>query len=123
MTERSAADYLGHVLRAAREAIEFTNDLTTEEFKGDRRTQQAVVMSLIVMGEAVVQLQRVAPDFPAQHSELPWRAMRGVRNQLVHGYFDINLDLVWTTVRRDLPNLIARIESVLSRDDRPIAPE
>jgi uncharacterized protein with HEPN domain len=101
MTERSAADCLGHVLRAAREAVGFCDGMTIEAFREDRRTQQAVVMSLIVMGEAVVQLQRVDPDFAGLHPALPWKAMRGVRNQLVHGYFDINLDLVWTTVIRD----------------------
>nr|WP_210275412.1 HepT-like ribonuclease domain-containing protein [Rhizobium sp. G21] len=54
MTNRTAADYLGHILRAGRKAVGFCDGMTIEAFRGDRRTQQAVVMSLIVMGEAVV---------------------------------------------------------------------
>jgi uncharacterized protein with HEPN domain len=123
MTERAAADYLGHILRAGREAVEFCDGMTFEAFREDRRTQQAVVMSLIVMGEAVVQLQRVDADFLERHPALPWRAMRGVRNHLVHGYFDINLDLVWMTVTRDLPPVIAGVEALVGGSIGPLAPE
>ena len=49
------------------------------------------------------------PEFVAQHNQVPWRSMRGMRNRIAHGYFDINLDLVWNTVQTALPDLIEDI--------------
>nr|WP_210275411.1 HepT-like ribonuclease domain-containing protein [Rhizobium sp. G21] len=68
-------------------------------------------------------MQRVDPGFAGLHPALPWKAMRGVRNQLVHGYFDINLDLVWTTVTRDLPAVILGVEALVGALKGPFGPE
>lgn len=98
-------DYLEHIERAAAEACEFVGGMSKEEFLEDRRTEQAVVMELTIIGEAATKIMETAPDFVAAHSEVPWQAMRGMRNRMVHGYFDINLDVVWDTVQTDLPAL------------------
>lgn len=71
----------------------------------DRRTQQAVIMSLIIIGEAATRLMDRYPEFVAQHPDIPWRSMRGMRNRIAHGYFDIDLDIVWDTVQTALPPL------------------
>jgi uncharacterized protein with HEPN domain len=63
-----------------------------EGFLGDRRTQRAVVMSLVIVGEAATKAMDHYPDFTAAHPQVPWRSMRGMRNRIAHGYFDINLD-------------------------------
>lgn len=65
----------------------------------DKRTQQAVIMSLIIIGEAAKKVMDGYPEFTQTHSEIPWRSMRGMRNRIAHGYFDINLDVVWETVQ------------------------
>ncbi len=57
------------------------------------------------------------PGFVAIHSELPWMEMRGIRNKVIHEYFDMDWDIVWTTVKHDLPALKAQIEAVLAACD------
>ena len=50
--------------------------------------------------------------FADQHSQIPWRSMRGMRNRIAHGYFDINLDIVWETVQTALPELLKQLSAV-----------
>jgi uncharacterized protein with HEPN domain len=71
--------------------------------------KQAVIMSLIIVGEASTKIMDGFPEFVAQHNQVPWRSMRGMRNRIAHGYFDINLDVVWDTVQTALPDLIEDI--------------
>ncbi|MGB3123519.1 MAG: DUF86 domain-containing protein [Pseudomonas sp.] len=109
MTASRIGDYLDHIRQAAADAIAFVEGLSKEEFLEDRRTQQAVVVSLIIMGEASTKLMDQYPDFIASHSQIPWRSMRGMRNRIAHGYFDINLEVVWDTIQRALPDLLERL--------------
>jgi uncharacterized protein with HEPN domain len=105
-------DHLAHMRRAAGDACGFLAGLDRAAFDGDLRTQRAVLMSLVILGEAATQLMERDPDFVANHPAWPWRAMRGMRNRIAHGYFEVQLDLVWTTVTRDLPALLAHIDEL-----------
>ncbi|MGF6096783.1 HepT-like ribonuclease domain-containing protein [Pseudomonas sp. 18175] len=109
MTASRLGDYLDHIRLAATDAISFIEGLSKEEFLEDRRTQQAVVMSLIIIGEASTKIMDLHPDFTAVHIQIPWRSMRGMRNRIAHGYFDINLDVVWDTLQSALPDLLKRL--------------
>lgn len=95
MNENRLTDYLDHMRQAATDACSFVEGLSKEDFLADRRTQQAVIMSLIVIGEAATKVMDGYTEFADQHRKVPWRSMRGMRNRIAHGYFDINLDVVW----------------------------
>lgn len=112
MNENRLTDYIDHMRDAARDAIAFTNGLTKENFIQDKRTQRAVVMSIMIIGEAATKIMDGYPDFTQAHPEIPWRAMRGMRNRITHGYFDINLDVVWNTVQTALPDLLKQLASI-----------
>jgi uncharacterized protein with HEPN domain len=99
MTADRLPDYLDHMQQAATDACTFIAGLDKAAFLADKRTQQAVVMSLIVIGEAATRVMERYAGFVEKHPELPWRGMRGMRNRIAHGYFDINLDVVWDTVQ------------------------
>jgi uncharacterized protein with HEPN domain len=109
MTENRLNDYLEHMRQASSDALIFVEGLSKEEFVDDKRTQQAVIMSLIIIGEAATKIMDRFPDFVAQHPMIPWRNMRGMRNRIAHGYFDINLAVVWETVHSALPELLASL--------------
>ncbi len=98
MSESRVADYLDHMLQASTQACDFVVGLSKDDFMTDLRTQRAVVMSLVIVGEAATKIMERHADFVQQHPLLPWRSMRGMRNRIAHGYFDINLDVVWETV-------------------------
>jgi uncharacterized protein with HEPN domain len=70
-------------------------------------------MSLVIVGEVASTLISTAPDFVAAHPEIPWRSMRGMRNRVIHGYFQTDLALVWGTVQTALPELLHQLESML----------
>ncbi|MBK5965282.1 hypothetical protein CCR95_14595 [Thiocystis minor] len=96
--ENRLPDYLEHIRQAAFDACSFIGGLDKEEFFADKRTQQAVIMSLVIIGEAATKVMEGYTEFTQAHQEVPWRSMRGMRNRIAHGYFDINLDIVWDTV-------------------------
>lgn len=112
MNENRLADYLDHMQQATADACAFVQGMTQDDFRQDKRTQQAVIMSLIIVGEAATKMMDGYPGFVQAHAQVPWRSMRGMRNRIAHGYFDINLDLVWDTVQTALPTLLAQLAAV-----------
>lgn len=113
MNENRLQDYLQHMQQAAADAVGFVEGMSRDDFLADKRTQQAVVMSLIVLGEAATKVMDRYPDFASAQAQIPWRSMRGMRNRIAHGYFDIDLDVVWDTVQNALPGLLGSVQSLL----------
>jgi uncharacterized protein with HEPN domain len=111
-------DYLDHMRQAATNACDFVKGLAKDDFLADKRTQQAVVMSLVIVGEAATKVMESYAEFAGAHPEIPWRSMRGMRNRIAHGYFDINLDVVWDTVQTALPALLENLSLVDPNDER-----
>lgn len=119
MTLHRTVDYLNHMLEAAQQACCYLEGLEKADFMEDKRTQQAVILNLLILGEAVTKLLSQYEPFVAQYPQVPWRSMKGMRNRLAHGYFDINLDVVWDTVQTALPSLLAQLPAI--RDAAMIA--
>lgn len=113
MNENRLPDYLDHMQQATTDACAFVDGIDKTQFLEDKRTQQAVIMSLIIIGEAATKVMDVYAEFTLSHPEVPWRSMRGMRNRIAHGYFDINLDVVWETVQTALPALLKQLPAVL----------
>jgi uncharacterized protein with HEPN domain len=103
-------DYLDHMAEAARQSIEYLRELEKDEFLADRKTQQAVIFNLIVLGEAATKVLNDFPGFAMKNEPIPWASMKGMRNRIAHGYFDIDLAIVWETVMKDLPPLLENLE-------------
>lgn len=112
-------DYLDHIEQAATDACSFVEGLTKDDFLDDKRTQQAVIMSLIIIGEAATKVMERYAEFVHAHPEVPWRSMRNMRNRMAHGYFDINLEVVWETVQEWLPELLKQMTALrqVARDE------
>ena len=112
MTDRGLADLIGHMLDAARQACDYVEDMALDEFVQDKRTQQAVIFNLMILGEAATRLLKEHGDFLAEHLVVPWSSMKGMRNRLAHGYFDIDLTVVWQTVQSSLPALMVELPAI-----------
>jgi uncharacterized protein with HEPN domain len=111
-------DYLEHIASAIKRAIRYTDSMESlAALEQDEQAQDAIVRTLTVIGEAAVRIQKAAPEFVAAHPELPWSPMRGIRNKVVHDYFDVAWDVVWDTVKQDLPPLLEQVKSLLSSTD------
>ena len=112
MSTPRLGDYLGHMLEAVGLACSYVEGMTKEDFLDDKRTQQAVVLNLIVAGEVATKILKEHEDFAAQNSSVPWSSMKGMRNRIAHGYYDINLDTVWETVQSALPKLQKQLTEI-----------
>ena len=96
------------------EAAEFARGRARTDLDTDRMLSRALVRDLEVPGEAA---SRVSAETRGRHSDLPWASIVGMRNRLIHGYFDIDLDRVWDTVVDDLPGLIAALRGIVEGDN------
>ena len=128
MNENRLPDYIDHIQQAAADACTFIEGLGKDDFLADKRTQQAVIMSLIIIGEAATKVMDGYAEFTQAHPEVPWRSMRNMRNRMAHGYFDIILDVVWETAQEWLPELLKQLAAVCqdaddeNRNDHRMAP-
>ncbi|NYE22420.1 HepT-like ribonuclease domain-containing protein [Pigmentiphaga litoralis] len=112
MKHQRLGDYLDHIAQAALDAQGFVEGMDEAGFLADKRTQQAVVMSFIIMGEAATRLMDGYPDFVQARSEVSWRSMRNMRNRMAHGYFDIDPSIVWGTLRDWVPGLLEQLAAI-----------
>jgi len=105
--------YLLHV-RDAIDAIAAYTVAGRGAFMADRKTQDAVLRNLEIIGEAV---KRLSPPLTSAHPDVPWRRIAGMRDKLVHDYFGVDLDLVWRVVERELPSVRARVDAILGQHE------
>ena len=112
MNENRLHDYLDHMKNAASDARSFVEGMSKNDFLADKRTQQAVIMSLIIVGEAATKIMDRYPEFAESNPSIPWRSMRGMRNRITHGYFEINLEVVWDTVQIALTALLLQLSGI-----------
>lgn len=113
-----APDYLDHMLEAARLASSYIDGMEKDDFIADKRTQQAAIMNLVIIGEAATKLLQDYAAFLDQYPDVQWQSMRGMRNRIAHGYFDINLDVVWDTLKQALPVLLQRLPAIRREADK-----
>ena len=106
--------YLLDILESAKIAVSHVSGRSWDEFEQDIQCQDAVVRRLEIIGEAA---NRVSPDRQSELANLPWRAMIGMRNLMIHRYDAVDFKIVWDTVQRDLPSVIQQIEKILFGHD------
>lgn len=104
---------LKHMLDAAIEIVEFMSGKSRDDLDNDRKLNLSIVHLLEIIGEAAT---GVSLDTQNSHTQIPWKAVIGMRNRLIHGYFDINLDIVWKTAKQDIPPLIPELEKIIESE-------
>jgi uncharacterized protein with HEPN domain len=108
---RQVADYLRDILVFAEKAIAFTTETPSPKaLQADERTLLAVVRALEVVGEAA---RQIPAAFRKRYPQIPWRGMTGMRDKVIHAYFGVDVEVVWKTVRQDLPPLVDTVRRVL----------
>ena len=105
-------DYLGHVLKAIECIDRYTAYMDEVAFLNSELVQDAVIRNIEIIGEASNNIQCVAPEFAAQHDDIPWLIMYTMRNRVSHGYDKVDLEIVWKTIQSDLPSLYAQIQNL-----------
>jgi uncharacterized protein with HEPN domain len=104
---------LEDMLDAARKAVGFTKDRSRKDLDEDEMLSLALVRLLEIIGEAA---RFVPEEIRNTHPKVPWREIASTRNRLIHGYFAVDLDVIWAIVKQDIPPLINQLEDILNGD-------
>jgi uncharacterized protein with HEPN domain len=97
------------MLNATTMATSYVEGYDKEDFLSDKRTQQAVTLNILIIGELATKIVQNHPDFANANAEIPWSSMRNMRNRIAHGYFEVDFEVVWETVSLSVPPLIAAL--------------
>ena len=106
-------DYLEHILEAIERIDSYLADTDEVAFLNDRKTQDAVIRNFEIIGEAAHNIERYHARFAADHPEVPWTLIYTMRNRVAHGYFNVDLEMVWKTIYTDLPELHTQVKHLL----------
>jgi uncharacterized protein with HEPN domain len=107
------ADYLGHILQAIERINRYTEDMGEIVFLEDEMAQDAVIRNFEIIGEASHNIEVNFPAFAQAHPELPLAFAYQMRNAVAHGYFKVDLEIVWKTVQNDLLGLYTQVQQAL----------
>jgi uncharacterized protein with HEPN domain len=105
---------LQHMLDAAMEAVEFAAGKSRKDLDSDRKLTLAIIKSIEIIGEAA---SKVTETRRAENDNIPWKDVVSMRNRLTHGYFDVNLDVVWETIQTDIPDLIKTLDKIIQQEE------
>ena len=112
MSDDATRILLLHMLDSSREAHEYVRGLSREDLDGKRQLQHSLIRCIEIVGEAA---SRIAPAYCRSNPEVPWADIVAMRNRLIHAYFDVDLNLVWSTCKDELPELIRQLQELLDR--------
>lgn len=107
--------YLDHIFESLSKAVAYIGKTSYEDFASDEEKQDAVIRKIEVTGEAT---KRLSTELRKKYDHIPWRAIAGMRDKLIHDYFDVDIDTVWETVKSDIPDLIFEIQLIIADLER-----
>jgi uncharacterized protein with HEPN domain len=110
MSERQLRLYLTDIDDALSAIRSYTRSMTCEQLGRDRRTREAIILNFVVMGEAI---KHIPADILDRYPDVPWKEFAGMRDKMVHGYFQISTTIIWETVQHDLGPLADAVTVLL----------
>ncbi|MDA8272216.1 MAG: DUF86 domain-containing protein [Deltaproteobacteria bacterium] len=120
MPEKTVMKYLEDIRDYSQKAINYLNNITYDEFLKDNKTIDATIRTIEVIGEAATKIKNMpnSSDFFEKYNSVDWKEAVRMRNRIIHGYEDIDLEIVWNTVKTDFPKLNNNIENVIREEQK-----
>lgn len=101
--------YTDHIILCLNKIQDYTNGLEQIDFSKSELIQDAVIRNIEIIGEAA---KKISSDLKSQYPEIPWKEMSGMRDKLIHDYFGVDVEVVWKTVKEDIPYLKSLIQNI-----------
>ena len=109
MDKKDDLVYLDHIIDAINAIEEYTKGMKKENFLEDKKTQDAVIREITIIGEAAA---LISDSFKERYKDIPWTEMKGTRNKIVHGYFSIDLNILWHLIIKDIRELKIKLKDM-----------
>lgn len=109
MSERNDIDLIQDIAESVARISLYTLNMEYEEFRKDKKTQDAVIRNIEIMGEAT---KKLSEDMRKDYPNIPWKNIAGTRDKLIHNYFGVNIDIIWSIVQIEIPSLLPKIERI-----------
>jgi uncharacterized protein with HEPN domain len=109
MIIKSDLAYVEHILDCIRKIKEFSANLTLKEFRKNELVQDAIIRNIEIIGEAS---KKISPDIKKTYYNIPWKEIAGMRDKLIHDYIGVDVDVVWKTIKKDIPALEKLISEI-----------
>jgi uncharacterized protein with HEPN domain len=113
MSAREIADYLQDIIDSISDIGSFIEGMSLEDFTKDKKTVNAVLRSIEVMGEAS---RKIPEEIRSRYPQMPWKKMTGMRDKLIHEYHGVDLDTVWQTLHDDIPPLKNKVQEIIDKE-------
>lgn len=110
MNNREYTDYLDDIYNSINDIEDFIKDLSFNEFSKDKKTLNAVIRSLEIIGEAS---KKIPVEFKEKFPAIPWNKMSGMRNKLIHEYFGIDIEMLWIVITKDIQDLKSVFKKII----------
>ncbi|MGH2575321.1 MAG: HepT-like ribonuclease domain-containing protein [Ignavibacteria bacterium] len=102
-----------HIIDACNEISTFIKGITRQELDEDRKLVLAIIKEIEIIGEAA---NKISNESKESYPDIPWADIIGMRNHLIHSYFDIDTEVVWTTALKDIPELLSILQRIINKD-------
>lgn len=109
MSELNDIDLIRDIAESVARISLYTLNMEYEEFRKDKKTQDAVIRNIEIMGEAT---KKLSEDMRKDYPNIPWKNIAGTRDKLIHNYFGVNIDIIWSIVQIEIPSLLPKIERI-----------
>lgn len=104
--------FIKHIMESINLIEDFSKSLGKEKLAGDKLRQSAIIRQIEIIGEAIKNMPK---DFIIKYPNIPWKDIVGMRDKIIHQYFDIDLDIVWDVLKQDIPKLKEQIQNILKK--------